>query len=126
MQGDPKPLDPRDLRDPSARRPDFSALLGTSRYYYDVQIVAVNKASAREGAFETLEEAAAEKRRKYSHLGAHFIPLIFSAGGLMEKTTAKAYKSLQKLIGPIAAGHLDQSLGTILTKARAYSAASIA
>ena len=72
-------------------RADFSVLLGTSRYYYDVQIVAINKDSARQDAFETLTEAANEKRRKYSTLGAFFELMIFSAGGLIEKDTAKAY-----------------------------------
>jgi hypothetical protein len=106
-------------------RADFSVLLGAARYYYDVQVVAVNKESAKEGAYETLAEAAAEKRRKYAHLGAFFVPLIFSAGGLMEKETAKAYKSLQKLLGPIASSWLDTSLGVILAKTRAVSAVSI-
>lgn len=90
-----------------------------------MQIVAINKDSARDDAYATLAEAAAEKRRKYSALGPFFTPLIFSAGGLMEKETAKAYKSLQKLLGPAAAKWLDSSLGMTLTKTRATSAASI-
>ena len=98
VQGEPHP-DPRARAEP---RPDFSCLLRTSRYYYDIQIVAVNKDSAREGAFETLAEAAAEKKRKYRHLGASFFLLIFSSGGLIEKETAKTYKGLQKQLGPIA------------------------
>jgi hypothetical protein len=110
----------------TARRTDFSVLLGSSRYYYDVQIVAVNKDSARDDAHATLSEAAAEKRRKYSSLGPFFKPLIFSAGGLMEKDTAQAYKGLQKLLNPAAVRWLDSSLGLILTKTRAYSASSIA
>ena len=107
-------------------RPDFSCLLGTSRYYYDIQIVAVNKDSAREGAFETLAEAAAEKKRKYRHQGASFFPLIFSSGGLMEKETAKTYRGLQKQLGPVASSWLDLSIGVILARARATAAASIA
>jgi len=107
-------------------RADFSVLLGTSRYYYDVQIVAINKDSARQDAFDTLTEAANEKRRKYSALGAFFEPMIFSAGGLMEKDTAKAYKKLQKLLGPARAQWLDTQIALTLTQARAISAGSIA
>jgi hypothetical protein len=107
-------------------RADFSVLLGTSRYYYDVQIVAINKDSARQDAFETLTEAANEKRRKYTALGAFFEPMIFSAGGLMEKDTAKAYKKLQKLLGPTRAQWLDTQIALTLTQARAISASSIA
>jgi hypothetical protein len=101
-------------------------MLGTSRHYYDVQIVAINKDSAREDAYSTLTEAADEKRRKYSALGAFFHPLIFSAGGLMEKDTSKAYKGLQKLLGPIKAQWLDSLIALTLTQARAQAAASIA
>lgn len=105
--------------------PDFSVMLGTSRYYYDVQVVALTKDSAKEGAYETLSEAAAAKKRKYKDLAPFFVPLIFSAGGLMEKETAKAYKSLQKLIGPTAASFLDRRVGITLAKSRAISAVSI-
>ena len=56
----------------TALRADFSATIGASRYYYDIQVVAVNKASGREEALATLEEAAQEKRRKYSSLGPLF------------------------------------------------------
>ena len=110
----------------TALRADFSATIGASRYYYDIQVVAVNKASGREEALATLEEAAQEKRRKYSSLGPLFQPLIFSAGGLMEKSTAQAYKGLQALIGPIAAHFLSTSIALTLIKARVNSAASIA
>lgn len=132
LQVEAEPIPPPPSSSPTERstsapslRPDFSALLGTSRYYYDVQVVAVNKESGRDSAYETLAEAAAEKKRKYRALGPYFIPLIFSAGGLMEKETAKAYKALQKLLGPAAAKWLDSSLGVILAKARATSAVSI-
>ena len=93
---------------------------------HDIQIVAVNKDSARDDAYATLAEAAAEKKRKYKVLGPFFQPLIFSAGGLMEKETAQAYKGLQKLLNPAAVRWLDSSLGLILTKTRAFSATSIA
>lgn len=106
-------------------RADFAVTLGTSRYFYDVQIVAISKDSAKKEALETLREAAEEKRRKYRSLGAFFHPIIISAGGLMDLETAKAYKKLQDLIGPIAAYQLDSSIGLTLTKTRAYSAASI-
>jgi hypothetical protein len=42
-------------------RADFSILIGTTIYYYDVQIVALNKDSAREDPYSTLEEAAKAK-----------------------------------------------------------------
>ena len=120
------PGEPAEPAEPTAKRADFSVLLGSSRYYYDIQIVAVNKDSAREDVFATLSEAAAEKRRKYRDLGPFFKPLIFSAGGLMEKETAQAYKALQKLLNPAAVRWLDSSLALTLTKTRAFSAVSIA
>jgi hypothetical protein len=43
----------------------------------------------------------------------------------MELETAKTYKKLQDLIGPIASAQLDSSIGLTLTKTRAISAASI-
>jgi hypothetical protein len=107
-------------------RADFSVLLGTSRYYYDVQVVAINKDSARTDPYSTLAEAAAAKKRRYASLGVFFKPLIFSAGGLMEKDTAKTYKGLQKLLGPSSAKWLDTTIALALTQARALSAASIA
>jgi hypothetical protein len=110
----------------SSLRADFAITLGGSRYFYDIQIAAISKDSAKEDPFLTLREAAEEKRRKYSALGAFFQPLIFSAGGLMEQETAKAYKKLQDLIGPIGSSWLDSSIGLALTKTRAISAASIA
>ena len=92
---DPRdPSNPSDPSDPSELRADFSVLIGSSRYHYDVQIVAINKDSARENPYSTLTEAADAKRRKYKALGAFFHPLIFSSGGLMEKDIAKAYKGL--------------------------------
>jgi len=106
-------------------RADFSVLIGTSRYYYDVQIVAINKDSSKQEAYDTLTEAAKEKRRKYKALGAFFEPIIISAGGLMEKDTAKAYKRLQKILGPSRAQWLDNQIALTLTQARAISASSI-
>jgi hypothetical protein len=107
-------------------RADFSVLIGTSPYYYDVQIVAINKDSSREDAYSTLAEAAEEKKRKYSCLGSYFKPLIFSAGGLMAAETADHYKGLQKLLGPSRSNWLSNSLAFILTRARAVAATSIA
>jgi hypothetical protein len=106
-------------------RADFSITLGNSRYFYDVQIVAINNDSAKEEAYATLAEAAKEKRRKYRALGAFFHPIIISAGGLMDKETSKTYKSLRGLIGLTAAGWLDSSIALALTKTRAISAVSI-
>jgi hypothetical protein len=105
---------------------DLAVTLGTSRYYYDIQIVAISKDSAREGPYETLREAAEEKRRKYRCLGAFFQPIIISAGGLMDLETAKTYKKLQDLIGSVTAAQLDSSIGLTLPKTRAISASSIA
>ncbi|KAG4439477.1 hypothetical protein IFR05_005056, partial [Cadophora sp. M221] len=107
------------------RRPDFFVLLGTTRHYYDVQIVAINKDSARKEAFTTLTEAALEKRRKYSNLGVFFHPLIISAEGLIEKNTAKDYKALQGLLGDSSAKWLDSYIALILTQARGIAATSI-
>ena len=107
-------------------RADLAVTLGTSRYFYDIQIVTISKDSAREDPYSTLTEAAEEKRRKYRSLGAFFQPIIISAGGLMELETAKTYKKLQQLIGPLAAAQLDATIGLTLTRTRAISAASIA
>jgi hypothetical protein len=117
------PTDPRALGD---LRPDFSVTLGASKYYYDVQVVAINKDSSKDDAYATLAEAANEKRRKYSALGPFFRPLIFSAGGLLDKDSAQAYKALQKLLGPTTTAWLDSSIGLDLLRARATSATSIA
>ena len=108
------------------QRTDFSVLIRAQHYYYNVQIVAINKNSGRQEAYATLTEAADEKRRKYSALGATFHPLIFSAGGLMEASTAKAYKGLQQLVGPTGAQWMDSSVAMVLTKTRMGSATSIA
>ncbi|KAB5581299.1 hypothetical protein GE09DRAFT_948992, partial [Coniochaeta sp. 2T2.1] len=121
-----EPAESAEPTEPTARRADFSVLLGSSRYYYDIQIVAVNKDSARDDVFADLSEAAAEKKRKYRALGPFFKPLIFSAGRLMEKETAQAYKALQRLLNPAVVRWLDSSLGLTLTKTRAFSASSIA
>ncbi|RKK66273.1 hypothetical protein BFJ69_g15553 [Fusarium oxysporum] len=107
-------------------RADFAVTIGNSRYFYDIQIVAISKDSAKEDPYSTLKEAADEKRRKYQSLGAFFHPLIFSAGGLMEQETSQTYKKLQELLGPFAASQLDSTIGLALTKTRAISAASIA
>ena len=122
------PEAPRATRTPIALglKADLSALIGTSRYYYDIQIVAINKPSSREEAYATLEEAAIAKIAKYRSLGPYFRPLIFSAGGLMAKETSKAYKELQSLLIPSEASWLDTNLGLIFAKTRALSAISIA
>ncbi|KAK2589372.1 hypothetical protein QQS21_012953, partial [Conoideocrella luteorostrata] len=107
-------------------RADFSVTLGSSRYYYNIQIVAINKPSAKGDAQSTLTEAATAKARKYSTLGEFFRPIIISARGLMEKSTAQTYKTLQKALDPVAAAWLDTLIGVTLAKNRASSAASIA
>ena len=78
----------------SSLRADFAVTIGNSRYFYDIQIVAISKDSAKEDPYSTLKEAASEKRRKYQSLGAFFHPLIFSAGGLMDQETSQTYKKL--------------------------------
>ncbi|OAA34155.1 reverse transcriptase [Cordyceps fumosorosea ARSEF 2679] len=107
-------------------RPDLSTHYKGSIRYYDLQIVAINKPSAATDPHSTLQEAATAKRAKYSALGPDFYPLIISAGGLMEKSTAKTYKDLQASIGPVAATYLDTVISLTLYKTRAHSAASIA
>jgi hypothetical protein len=72
-------------------RADLVITLGTSRHFYDIQIVAISKDSAKEDPYSTLREAAEEKKRKYRCLGAFFHPIIISAGGLMDLETAKTY-----------------------------------
>ena len=109
----------------NSRRPDFSVLLGTTRHYYDVQIVAINKDSGKEDAYSTLTEAANEKRRKYKDFGTVFHPIIFSAGGLIEKDTAKAYRALQGLLGESRAKWLNSYIRVTLTQARGIAATSI-
>ncbi|KAH9203982.1 hypothetical protein DL95DRAFT_471900 [Leptodontidium sp. 2 PMI_412] len=92
------------------------------------EIVKVQKRvekTPREEAYATLTEAAAEKRRKYKDLGAFFHLLILSAGGLMEKDTAKDYKALQGLLGDSSAKWLDSYIALILTQARGIAATSI-
>ena len=69
-------------------------LLGTTRHYYDVQIVAINKDSSRQDAFATLKEAADAKCLKYREYGTYFHPFIFLASGLIKELTAKTYKAL--------------------------------
>ncbi|EXK24885.1 hypothetical protein FOMG_18418 [Fusarium oxysporum f. sp. melonis 26406] len=110
----------------SSLRADLAVTIGNSRNFYDIQIVAISKDSAKEDPYSTLKEAANEKRRKYQSLGAFFHPLTFSAGGLMDQETSQTYKKLQELLGPFAASQLDLTIGLALTKTKAISAASIA
>jgi hypothetical protein len=79
---------------------NLAITLGTSRHFYNIQIVAISKDSAREDPYSTLKETAEKKKRKYRCLGAFFHPLIISAGGLIDLETAKTYQKLQDLIGP--------------------------
>jgi hypothetical protein len=118
-------IEPR-VQQESSLRADFAVTIGNSRYFYDIQIVVISKDSAREDPYSILKEAADEKRRKYQSLGTFFHPLIFSAGGLMERETSQTYKQLQGLLGPFAASQLDSAITLVLTNTRATSAASIA
>jgi hypothetical protein len=118
-------IEPR-VQQESSLRADFAATIGNSRYFYDIHIVVISKDSAREDPYSILKEAADEKRRKYQSLGAFFHPLIFSAGGLVERETSQTYKQLQGLLGPFSASQLDSAIALALTKTRATSAASIA
>jgi hypothetical protein len=112
--------------DSTTKRPDFSCLIGPSRYYYDVQVVGIGKNSARSTPWETLKEAYDEKLRKYRSLGTYIKPLIFSAGGLLAKESAQSYKQIQSLVGPFIANEMDIAIGVTLAKSRAISAASVA
>ncbi|XMA16790.1 hypothetical protein WAI453_009581 [Rhynchosporium graminicola] len=125
VESEPTPATTGSRQPENSKRPDFSVLIGTSRHYYDVQIVAINKDSAREEAYATLTEAANAKQLKYKDLGPVFHPLIISAGGLMEKDTAKTYRALQGLLGPSRARWLDSFIATSLTQARGIAATSI-
>jgi hypothetical protein len=49
----------------SSLRADFIVTIRNSRYFYDIQIVAISKDSAKEDPYSTLKEAANKKRRKY-------------------------------------------------------------
>ena len=124
MESEPTPIT-ASIALENSQRPDFSVLIGTSRHYYDVQIVAINKDSAREEAYATLSEAANAKRLKYSALGPVFHPLILSAGGLMEAETAKTYKALQGLLRHSKAKWLNGYIASTLTQARGIAATSI-
>ncbi|TLD04235.1 uncharacterized protein PgNI_12153, partial [Pyricularia grisea] len=106
-------------------RADFTVINGVSKYYYDVQIVAINKDSGNINPLTTLTDAINNKRRKYQFLDPFFHPIIISAGGLMEKDTTQAYKQLQKLIDPVAAHWLDTSISLILLRSRTTAAFSI-
>lgn len=104
---------------------NFATTIGSTRYYYNVQVVAIKKPSARLNAQATLQDAAAEKQRKYSKLQHCFHPIIISTGGLMEIGTAQTYKSLQRTIGPVAAAWLNSQISFTLARTHAISAASI-
>ena len=105
---------------------DFKAIIGNSWFFYDVQVVATSKDSARADPWATLQEAYDAKLRKYRILGGYIKPLILSTGGLMAKESAKSYKQLQEIVGPSVAYQLDVAVGLTLTKQRAYAASSIA
>ncbi|KAJ3496972.1 hypothetical protein NLG97_g2259 [Lecanicillium saksenae] len=107
-------------------RTDLATTYKGSIRYYDVQIVSINKPSAKPGPQETLREAAEAKKAKYRSLGTQFIPIIISAGGLMEKSTAKVYKDLQGLIGPVASAWMDSMISLALYRARTSASTSIA
>lgn len=107
-------------------RADFSVLLGSNYYYYDVKIVAIGAESADPDPYKTLATIAKEKRRKYQALGPYFHPIVISAGGLMDRETAQTYKGIQQLVGPTTASWLDNALTLALLRFRAYSSSSIA
>lgn len=90
-----------------------------------MQVVAVFKALVKSNWQHTLREAAEEKKRKYKAYGSSFQPLIFSAGGFMEQTTAKQWKAFQKALGSTAAGYLEATIALSLSRTRAISAISI-
>ena len=93
MEAEPRST-PTNIPSTNSCRTDFSVLLGTSRHYYDVQIVAINKDLAWESAQETLAETVSEKCQKYANLGSFFHLIILSVGGLIEEQTAKDYRAL--------------------------------
>lgn len=116
---EPKPTNPSEAQ----VRPDFSVLMAASRYYYDTQVVALNKASNKAQPAETLAEAATAKRTKHNRT-QFFHPMIFSSGGLMEQATATIYRQIQKLVGPAESSWMDSQIGLALTRARCHAAHS--
>lgn len=96
--------------------------MNTSHYYYDSQIVALNKASNQAQPAETLAEAALAKRATHSRYGQFFHPLILSAGGLTEQSTATIYRQMQRLVSPIESSWMDSQIGLALTRARCHAA----
>jgi hypothetical protein len=67
---------------------NFSTILGTSCYFYNIKVIVINANLLKEEALKTLVKAADDKRRKYTALGPFFHPIVISAGGLIEQLTA--------------------------------------
>lgn len=109
----------------SELRADFGVQTVSSREYYDVQIVALNAPSALADHHQTLTKAADKKRAKYEVIGPNFHPMILSAGGLMEKTTAQDFKKLQRLVGRVAGRWMGTMISVGLLKARARAMVSV-
>lgn len=118
-------LEPKPIKQTEGQsKPDFSVLMSASRYYYDTQIVALNKASNKAQPAETLAEAATAKKNTHSRYGQFFHPMIFSSGGLMEQTTATIYRQIQRLTGPAESSWMDSQIGLALIRARCHAAHS--
>jgi hypothetical protein len=86
--------------------------------FYDVTVHNVSSSSATKEASSTLSAAASQKRLRYRNLGEAFSPLVFSTGGLMEKTSAQAYKRLQKAVGESTARWMDCRIALTLARRR--------
>jgi len=111
--------------DGTSRRPDFSLTYEGKKYYYNIKVVSINATSAELDPNRTLEMAAQAKQLKYKGLGPCFRPLVFSAGGLIEKQASSEYKRLQKSLGRSSSKWLDSIISLILLRTRAISRASL-
>lgn len=76
-------------------RTDIAITFEGSRHFYDIKIVAINAASAREYAQDTLSAAARQKALKYKELGPLLHPIVISAGGLWRNRPSKTSKTFR-------------------------------
>jgi len=109
----------------SKTRVDLKIVTASAVQMYDVKIAAVHKRTGDPDPHVTLTRNAKQKLEKHKHLGARFHPLVFSAGGLMEKSTAQEFKKLQKLMGTNSARWATTLLSVELLRYRSLSFYSV-
>ena len=71
--------------------------------------------SARALPLDTLAAKARAKLLKYRHFGRSFKPLVWSAGGLMDRDS---YRDIQLRVGPMAAAWMDKRIALALLRFR--------